>query len=83
MAIPDFRCFSFRYDIMELNTAVKPYMFRYLLDELDYDVVLYFDPDIEIFRPLEGVLEKLRGGVSLGYPPFAPRARRRTGRTIS
>ena len=69
MAIPEFPSFSFRYDIMELNTAVKPYMFRHLLDELDYDAVLYFDPDIEIFRPLEGVLEKLRGGASFVLTP--------------
>jgi glycosyltransferase involved in cell wall biosynthesis len=69
LAIPDFRVFSFRYDITELNTAVKPYMFRHLLDALEYGAVLYFDPDIEIFRPLEGVLEQLRGGASFVLTP--------------
>ena len=29
--IPEFRQFAFRYDIMEFNTAVKPFMFLYLL----------------------------------------------------
>jgi glycosyltransferase involved in cell wall biosynthesis len=69
LTIPDFRCFAFRYDIMELNTAVKPYMFRRLLEDLDYDAALYFDPDIEIFRPLDGVLEKLRAGASFVLTP--------------
>ena len=27
LEIPDFYCFSFQYDVLELNTAVKPYMF--------------------------------------------------------
>src|SRR6516162_1804409 len=27
--IPDFRSFVFRYDIMEVNTAVKPFMIQY------------------------------------------------------
>jgi glycosyltransferase involved in cell wall biosynthesis len=67
--IPDFRSFAFRYDIMELNTAVKPFMFRHLLDRLGYDAVLYFDPDIEIFRPLDDVVGRLRDGASFVLTP--------------
>ncbi|MGI4810558.1 MAG: hypothetical protein ACRYF2_20920, partial [Janthinobacterium lividum] len=51
--IPGFDAFSFRYDVMEFNTALKPFMFRHLL-ALDYGAVLYFDPDIEIFHRLDG-----------------------------
>jgi glycosyltransferase involved in cell wall biosynthesis len=69
LRIPDFRSFRFRYDIIELNTAVKPYMFRYLFDELGYDAALYFDPDIEIFRPLNGVVTPLREGASFVLTP--------------
>jgi glycosyltransferase involved in cell wall biosynthesis len=69
LAIPEFFGFAFRYDIMELNTAVKPYMFRHLLEELEYDVVLYFDPDIEIFRRLDGVLRDLRRDASFVLTP--------------
>lgn len=69
LGIPNFRDFSFRYDIMELNTAVKPYMFRHLFDERSYDAVLYFDPDIEIFRPLDGVVARLRDGASFVMTP--------------
>lgn len=66
--IPDFPSFAFRYDVMELNTAVKPYMFRYLFDQ-GHDPVLYFDPDIEVFAPLDGVLTPLREGASLVLTP--------------
>ncbi len=31
LPIPDMRSFLFRYDIMELNTAVKPFMFQHVL----------------------------------------------------
>jgi glycosyltransferase involved in cell wall biosynthesis len=67
--IPDFRNFAFRYDIMEFNTAIKPFMFRYLLREMRYDGALYFDPDIEIFRPLSGVIDRLRNGASFVLTP--------------
>ena len=65
----DFTSFSFRYDIMELNTAVKPFMFQHLLGRLGYDQALYFDPDIEVFRPLEPILGPLRAGASFVLTP--------------
>ncbi len=46
------------YDVTELATAVKPSLLRYLLDE-GYDRVLYLDPDIQVFAPLNPVLDPL------------------------
>jgi hypothetical protein len=46
LGIPNFKNFAFRYDILELNTAVKPFVFRYLRDARGLDRALYFDPDI-------------------------------------
>lgn len=43
---------AFYYDIVEYNTALKPYLLEHLLDK-GYDAVFYFDPDIEIFGSLE------------------------------
>ena len=43
--------FLFRYDVMELSTAVKPYLLRWLFDR-GHGKVLYLDPDIWVFRPL-------------------------------
>jgi len=47
-----------RYQILELATAVKPALLRFLLDR-GFDRVLYLDPDIQVFAPLEPVLEAL------------------------
>jgi glycosyltransferase involved in cell wall biosynthesis len=69
LEIDDFDKFAFRYGIMELNTAVKPFMFAHLCDRLNYDAALYFDPDIEIFRPLTEIIEQLRLGASFVLTP--------------
>jgi glycosyltransferase involved in cell wall biosynthesis len=68
LEIPDFPSFTFRYDIMELNTAVKPYMIQYLM-RLSHDAILYFDPDIQIFRRLDEILTPLQGGASFLLTP--------------
>jgi hypothetical protein len=43
--------FLFRYDVMELSTAVKPYLLQWLFAR-GHGKVLYLDPDIWVFRPL-------------------------------
>jgi hypothetical protein len=68
LAIPDFRSFAFRYTIMEFNTALKPFMIRHLLGR-GFDTVLYFDPDIEVFAPLDVILDPLRAGYSFVLTP--------------
>jgi glycosyltransferase involved in cell wall biosynthesis len=51
LPLPDRRRFCFRYTILELNTAVKPWMFEHVFAR-GYDRVLYFDPDIVVYSPL-------------------------------
>jgi glycosyltransferase involved in cell wall biosynthesis len=68
LEIPDIRAFLFRYEIMELNTAVKPFMFQYLLRQ-GYDNVLYFDPDIQLFSRLDQILQLLGDGASFVLTP--------------
>jgi glycosyltransferase involved in cell wall biosynthesis len=51
LSLPDARRFCFRYTLLELNTAVKPWMFEHLFAR-GYDRVVYFDPDIFVFSPL-------------------------------
>lgn len=42
-----------RYDLLELATALKPWLLRYMLDHHDDgDGVAYCDPDIRFFSPL-------------------------------
>ena len=68
LGIPDFISMAFRYDIMEFNTAIKPFVMLRLFDQ-GYTQVLYFDPDIMIFRPLDSVFEALRNGASFVLTP--------------
>ena len=47
------------YDVMEFATAVKPSLLKTLLAR-GAGAVTYFDPDIEIFRPLDDIDEVAR-----------------------
>lgn len=58
---------SFYYDIIEYNTALKPFLIEHLLN-LGYDAVVYFDPDIEIFGSLHE-LEALLSSYDLILTP--------------
>ena len=57
LAIPDLGRFIYRYSIMELNTAVKPFALADLFNRRRYDTLLYIDPDILIFRPLTDIYD--------------------------
>jgi len=49
---------AFKYDLTEFCTCIKPTCFRHLM-ELGYEKVLYFDPDIYIFSPIDEILYQL------------------------
>jgi glycosyltransferase involved in cell wall biosynthesis len=51
LPLPHPRQFTFRYTILELNTAVKPWMFEHLFAR-GYQRVVYLDPDIFVYSPL-------------------------------
>lgn len=69
LGIPSFRRFAFRYDIMEFNTAVKPYVFRWLLDRTEARDIIYLDPDILVTSPLVEVVELLAAGNNIVLTP--------------
>jgi glycosyltransferase involved in cell wall biosynthesis len=52
LALPDFEAFAFRYDIMEFNTAIKPYAFSHLRRLHPRAGVVYLDPDVLAVAPL-------------------------------
>jgi glycosyltransferase involved in cell wall biosynthesis/SAM-dependent methyltransferase len=58
--IDDYEHMAAIYDVLELSTAVKPWLLRYLLDEHDLVRVAYFDPDIRIYDRLEEIEELTR-----------------------
>lgn len=53
--IPELSTFTYQYSILELNTAIKPYLIE-LLMRRGYRKVIYFDPDIRIFQSLDEML---------------------------
>ena len=48
LGLPQFDRFTFQYTILELNTAIKPWVFAALFAR-GYERVIYFDPDIKLY----------------------------------
>jgi len=69
LGIPCFNDLTLRYDIMEFNTAVKPFMFRWLFDNTDLDAVIYLDPDIQIFSRFLNLESLLNDNTSIVLTP--------------
>ncbi len=59
LGIPGFPHVAFRYSIVELNTAVKPWFLLHLHRTLGLDRVCYFDPDILVLGDLGELYERL------------------------
>jgi len=57
--IPNLRNILFKYDILELSTAVKPFFLKWLLKKNSPDNILYLDPDIYLFNKIDTVFELL------------------------
>jgi len=56
--IPNFESLAFRYDVIEFNVALKPFLIKHLLS-LGYERVIYFDVDVRVFSELTPVVEAL------------------------
>ena len=59
LGIPDFRGWAFCHNIVELSTAIKPFVLQKLLMRADVKAVLYFDPDMVLFSRVDDILEAL------------------------
>ncbi len=57
--IPDRESFLFRYTLLELSTAIKPFLIEKLMTDHGYDKVIYLDPDIRLYDRFDGVLDRL------------------------
>lgn len=58
--IPLFPNFSFRYSILEINTAVKPFFLERIHRDTGCASLCYFDPDILVTGTLDSLYETLR-----------------------
>lgn len=58
-----------RYNITELNTAIKPFVFDYLHEMAPGLPVIYFDPDILVTSPLVELMAALDEGADCVLTP--------------
>lgn len=62
LGIPDWNSWAFCHDIVELSTAIKPFMLLNLLARDDVDKVIYMDPDTVAFSALEDIVQAIDHG---------------------
>lgn len=74
-AIPDFAILAFQYDIIELSTAVKPYLALHFLAKSS--AVIFLDPDTFVLGKISTILEEL-GPHSILLTPHYTRPQART-----
>lgn len=58
LEIEQFESWLFKHDIVEACTAVKGRMLQHLLD-IGAEKVIYLDPDIAVFHPLDDIVSQL------------------------
>ncbi len=59
IGIPNLRAVAMKYDILELNTNVKPTFLKHLLKSHNLDSLVYLDPDIFVYQALDPVFTTL------------------------
>jgi hypothetical protein len=58
LSVPDFEHLAYKYDLVELNTALKPSFLKSLFAQ-GFDQVIYLDPDICLYHAPSPILEAL------------------------
>jgi hypothetical protein len=58
LGLPDFEQLAYRFDLVELNTALKPTFLKRLFAE-GFDTVTYLDPDIRVYDAMQPVDDAL------------------------
>lgn len=59
-----------KFDIIELNTAVKPFFIQYLINKFKPTFVHYLDPDIKVYSSLLALNQELESKSLLLTPHF-------------
>lgn len=68
LEIPKYEEMSFKYDIIEFNTSIKPFVFNYLFNKKTYSKIMYLDPDIYVFNKLDYLFDELDNNFILMTP---------------
>ena len=69
IGLRDLRVEAMKYDILELNTNVKPTFLKYLLRRYGLDGLVYLDPDIFVYQRLAPVFEAVENGATAVLTP--------------
>ena len=69
IGVPALRVQAMQYELLELNTNVKPSFLKYLLTRYGMDGVVYLDPDIFVYAPLQPVFAALETGATAVLTP--------------
>jgi hypothetical protein len=59
LSIDDGERLFYKYDIVELNTALKPTFIKYIFKQ-GYENIIYLDPDIQVFSKINPILDALQ-----------------------
>ena len=68
LKIEDFLLIAFKFNIIELNTALKPSFIKFLFYKKNVSKLLYFDPDVFVFSPLDSLFDELNRHSALLTP---------------
>ena len=69
IGLPDLRAMAMKYDILELNTSVKPTLMKYLLHRYALNALVYLDPDIYCYAPFTPIFDALDNGATAVLTP--------------
>lgn len=69
IGLRDLRVEAMKYDILELNTNVKPTFLRFLVGRHNVEQLIYLDPDIFVYRELTPVFDALDAGATSVLTP--------------
>ena len=68
IGLHDLRSEAMKYDILELNTNVKPTFLKFLFAQHPVEEVIYLDPDIFVYNPLSPVFNALSSASAVLTP---------------
>jgi len=68
LPLPNPRAWAFGHTLVELATAIKPFLLEQLLNRADGPVI-YLDPDIQLHAPLDPLIDQLGGNTSIILTP--------------
>ncbi|WP_163005980.1 hypothetical protein [Methylobacterium brachiatum] len=69
LGIPNLEEMISRYNITELNTALKPFALLYLFDKHNDEPIIYLDPDILVFSKMRELEEAFKDGAECILTP--------------